>query len=220
MRYHEITNLFSVGNEIIHLVITRYEPLSQDHRIITEKLKVSVWFGITQTTRSHTSLCKAEVMSGNQASCSQKHLCCPLNLPVFAPLPTTWLMFYFLLLLLSPLDGHLDTSVFLFLVALPGMKLLLKLEEQLFLLGWTPSYQASLADGTWMLYHVELPTDTHAPWNEKCPSWSPFSETWIQRQGEMQKSIVFFQTTLITICWKVISELYISLNIHNSLALL
>ncbi len=197
-------------------MIRAFVSRSQDNY---RKTEVSVWFGITQTTRSHTSLCKAKVMSGNQASCSQKHLCCPLNLPVFPPLPTTWLMFYFLLLLLSPLDGHLDTSVFLFLVALPGMKLLLKLEEQLFL-GWTPSYQASLADGTRTLYHVELPTGTHASWNEKCPSWSPFSETWIQRQGEMQKSIVFFQTTLITICWKVISELYISLNIHNSLALL
>ncbi len=62
--------------------------------------------------------------------------------------PFTPLVFYFHLLWLSLLDNRLDMSVRCFWVALPCLQLLLKPEEQLFLLDCPPFCQA-FTSWTW-----------------------------------------------------------------------
>ncbi len=54
-------------------------------------------------------------------------------------------------------------------------------------------------------HSIEQPTGTHTFWDdlwfaEKCPSWSEY------RTKEKCRSLVFFQSTWITMCWKVIIE--------------
>ncbi len=95
---------------------------------------------------------------------------------------------------LSPLSWgkqHLRIKLSFFGGCSLCVQLLLKLEEQLFFLGFPPLYQAF----TNINAFVEQPIWTHALWNgpwlaEKSPSLSSFSKAWIQSQGEVQKSSV------------------------------
>ncbi len=133
-------------------------------------------------------------MSTNQASCSMRLLWKQLRSKLL--LYSCLALVLFWLLSLSLLYDCLDMSIFLLLGCSAMYEVVAEAERATFF-SWVVSHPLGFRA------FAEQSIRTQAFWNdprlaEKCPS--------LTSSKERSRSLVFFQTTLIAICWKVIKE--------------